>query len=107
MSLSVHVVPVEAFGDEFAVLPVRLQLSVTVATSDAHRSVAENLLQQRETQILIFINKISDLLPKDFDSGRDRNSSEWREISILTRIQVSRSVAQLTLICLIIFMIHI
>jgi hypothetical protein len=52
MSLPIHVVPVQALGDEFAVLPVRLHLFVTFTTSDAHRSVAQDLRQQ--TNIFFF-----------------------------------------------------
>jgi hypothetical protein len=39
-------VPVEALADELAVLPVSLQLLVTFASSDAHRSVAQDLRRQ-------------------------------------------------------------
>lgn len=47
VTLPVHVVPVQALGDEFALLPVRLQLSVAFTTSNAEWSVAQDLHQQK------------------------------------------------------------
>jgi hypothetical protein len=46
MPQSVYVVPVETLGNELAVLPVRLQLLITLSTSDGHWSIAQNLLHQ-------------------------------------------------------------
>jgi hypothetical protein len=46
--LPIDVVPVEAVGDELALLPFRLQLFVTLTTCDAHRSIAQDLPRQNK-----------------------------------------------------------
>lgn len=58
MPLPINVVPVEAVGDEFALLPVRLQFFVPLTTSDAHWAIAEDLLRQKKKHLfLVFIDK--------------------------------------------------
>jgi hypothetical protein len=59
-------VPVEAVGDEFALLPVRLQFFVSLTTSDAHWAIAQDLLRQKEKTLVSRIYRQGDSF--SFDS---------------------------------------